>query len=113
MTVMDANAGIVSLEGNQKISIQGELYDNVKFRLAKTMILDIGAGSRFFPDFISPVPKGNVNTNEFTNDIEGFKNFLLNQGIPSEGATYKETTGIYYTENGIDFEYDSQTKTFK
>lgn len=113
MTVMDANNGIVSMEGNQKISIQGELYDNVYFRLATTMILNIGAGSRFFPDFISPVPKGNVNTNEFTNDIEGFKNFLLNKGISSEGATYKETTGIYYTENGVAYEYDSETKTFK
>ena len=113
MSVMDAKAGIVSLEGNQKVSIQGELYDNVKFILAKTMLLDVGAGSSLFPDFISPVPKGNSGTGEFTNDIEGFKNFLLSKGIPSEGATYKETTGIYYTENGIDYEYDSQTKTFK
>lgn len=118
MEVMDSDAGTVMIGGNQKISIQGKLYDVVRFVLSKTS-LGIVEGSSIFPDYISPISTNTATTsqtttNTYTNDITSFKAFLNSQGINSDRAYYDEVTGIFWTsEGGADYEFDSTTNTFK
>jgi len=56
----------------------------------------------------TPTPSG-----QYTDTLDSFKQFLRDKNNQNaDSATYDSTTGIYYV-NGVDYEFDSATKTFK
>ena len=56
----------------------------------------------------NPTPGG-----QYTDTLDSFKQFLRDKNNQNaDSATYDSNTGIYYI-NGVDYEFDSATKTFK
>jgi hypothetical protein len=56
----------------------------------------------------TPTPSG-----QYTDTLDSFKQFLRDKNNQNaDSATYDSNTGIYYV-NGVDYEFDSTTKTFK
>jgi hypothetical protein len=56
----------------------------------------------------TPTPNG-----EYSDTLDSFKQFLRDKNNQNaDSATYDSNTGIYYV-NGVDYEFDSTTKTFK
>jgi hypothetical protein len=110
--VIDSANNLVQLLNDKKISIQGTLYNIVKFIMADTAF-NIGEGS-LFPDYITP------STVSSTNDIESFREFIsreLDKNINNitNDMIKDEGDGIFSFTEGSDivkFKKDGNTFTY-
>jgi hypothetical protein len=129
------NQGLKTFEGGSTLNIVKFAKSVINYYLAvgigtflvllnseQTVNFDLIKKSLFWPrTFIdklieptqSGTTSGTTSGGSYTDTLESFKQFLRDKNNRNaDSATYDSTTGIYYV-NGVDYEFDSVTKTFK
>lgn len=87
-------------------------FDNLGKLVGGLINLTSQSTKDFFSGLSNTINKTN-NQSGYTDSLESFKKFLKDKGNKNfNSATYDSTNGIYFI-NGVDYEFDSTTKTFR